>query len=105
MTVAGRMFCVRLTGEEYVWLSERSEAAGLSRSEWARRVLGGVTLGQHVAGVVEGHARQVWRCGGGVKHDLLGSPVGVARPDVCPVCGAWGTLEDVGLLGVSSSGS
>lgn len=103
--MAGRMFCVRLTTDEYEWLSARSEAAGLSRSEWARRVLGGSSLGEHVAGNVEAGAQQVWRCGGGASHELLIAPVAVARPDECPICGAWGTLEDIGLLGVSSSGS
>ena len=58
MTMSGRTFCVRLTVAEYEWLSKRASEAGLSRSEFARRVLGGVTLGENVPGKIVSFARK-----------------------------------------------
>lgn len=44
--------------------------------------------------------KQVWRCGGGVKHDLILAPLGTERPEVCPICKAWGSLEAMGEIEV-----
>lgn len=91
---------VRLSDEEKQFLDASVAAAGLRRSEYVRRVLGGTSLGRHVVGKVErsGDGRQR----GGVVAEIrpaLKGGADLSRYPVTPGRSVAGRCSDCGSPG------
>lgn len=64
---------IRMTPEEVEFLDRRAKESGMSRAAYARAILGGTSLGQHVVGKVE-------RSGDGRQRGGVAAVIRPAKP-------------------------